>query len=286
MPDSPPIEVIRDPIAMRQRAAAIHRAGKTICVVPTMGFLHEGHLRLLRAGRERADVLLLTLFVNPTQFAPNEDLDRYPRDEAGDLAKARACGADLAFCPETSAMYDPGHQTWVTVAELSKPLCGASRPIHFRGVATIVTKLFNLTQPDVAVFGEKDFQQLTLIRRMTADLDFGIEIVGHPIVREADGLAMSSRNAYLSAEQRQQALALSRGLGAARDLHATGERDASALLAAARTHVDSAPLGRIDYIELRDAASLDPVATIERPAVMAMAVYFGKTRLIDNTVLG
>jgi pantoate--beta-alanine ligase len=286
MADSQPNEVIRDPIAMRERGAAIHRAGKSICVVPTMGFLHDGHLALLRDGRQRADVLILTIFVNPTQFGPNEDLDRYPRDEAGDLAKARECGADLAFCPESAAMYAPAHQTWVTVEALSKPLCGASRPIHFRGVATIVTKLFNITQPDVAVFGNKDFQQLTLIRRMTADLDFGIDIVGHPIVREADGLAMSSRNAYLSAEQRAQALVLSRGLGAARELYSGGERDAGALLHAARACIDAAALARIDYIELRCATSLEDVAVVDGPAVMAMAVFFGKTRLIDNTVLG
>ncbi len=282
---SDPIEVIRDPAEMRARAEALRAAGKRICVVPTMGYLHEGHLSLLRAGRARADVLVLTLFVNPTQFGPGEDLDRYPCDEAGDLAKAAECGADLAFCPAADAMYDPGHQTWVTVEELSKPLCGASRPGHFRGVATIVTKLFHITRPHVAVFGQKDFQQLALLRRMNTDLDFGIDIVGMPIVREPDGLALSSRNAYLSPEQRGQAVCLSRGLAAARTAFAAGERDGTALLGAAQAEIDAAPLARIDYLELRDAASLTEIDRVSSPAVLAMAVFFGKTRLIDNTVL-
>jgi len=217
-----PFEVIREPVAMRAWAEDVRRDGRRICVVPTMGYLHDGHVELLRVGRARADVLIFTLFVNPSQFGPREDLSRYPRDEEGDLAKAREAGADLAFCPEAGAMYPAGYQTWVDVERLSQPLCGASRPGHFRGVATVVTKLFNLTVPHVAVFGEKDFQQLALIRRMTADLDFGIEIVSVPIVREPDGVAMSSRNAYLSAEERRAALCLSRGLGAARARFAAG----------------------------------------------------------------
>jgi pantoate--beta-alanine ligase len=270
---------------MRARAEKLRRDGARICVVPTMGYLHDGHLSLLRAGRARADVLIVTIFVNPTQFGPGEDLDVYPRDEEGDLAKIRACGADLAFCPAPAAMYPAGFQTHVEVSELQKPLCGASRPGHFRGVATVVTKLFHLTSPHVAIFGQKDFQQLALIRRMTVDLDLDVEIVGMPIVREPDGLAMSSRNAYLSAEERAQALCLFRGLEAARACFAAGERDAPALLAAARQPTERATLARIEYIELRDAATLDSVSTVARPAVLAMAVHIGTTRLIDNTVL-
>ncbi|MGE5183025.1 MAG: 4-phosphopantoate--beta-alanine ligase, partial [Acidobacteriota bacterium] len=178
----PPFEIFRDPTAMRARSEDLRRDGRRIVVVPTMGALHEGHLSLLRAGRARGDILILTIFVNPTQFGPNEDLAKYPRDEAGDLAKARACGIDFAFCPEVPSMYPPGAQTFVEVRELQKPLCGERRPGHFAGVATIVAKLFHVTLPHVAVFGEKDYQQLALIRRMVRDLDFAIEIVGVPIV--------------------------------------------------------------------------------------------------------
>jgi pantoate--beta-alanine ligase len=293
----PPFEIIRDPTAMRTRAEDLRRDGRRIAVVPTMGALHEGHLALLRAARAKADVLILTIFVNPTQFGPNEDLAKYPRDEAGDLAKARACGPemepgglrptggiDLAFCPDASAMYPPAAQTFVEVRELQQPLCGARRPGHFAGVATIVAKLFHLTQPHVAVFGEKDYQQLAIIRRMVRDLDFGIEIASVPIVREPDGLAMSSRNAYLSADQRRDALALSRGLAAAEAAAKAGERDAKALVAIARAPLDAAQL-RIDYVELRDATELTDLVTLDRPAVLAIAAFVGATRLIDNRVL-
>src|SRR5678815_4627866 len=196
---------------MRARAEDLRRDGRRIAVVPTMGALHDGHLALLRAARGKADVVILTIFVNPTQFGPHEDLARYPRDEAGDLAKART---DLAFCPDAAAMYLPGSQTFVEVRELQKPLCGASRPGHFAGVATVVSKLFHIAQPHVAVFGEKDYQPLAIIRRMVRDLDFAIEIASVPIVREPDGLALSSRNAYLSPEQRRAAVSLSAGLAA------------------------------------------------------------------------
>lgn len=281
----PPFEIVRDPREMRARTEDLRRDGRRIAVVPTMGALHEGHLQLLRTARARADIVILTIFVNPTQFGPNEDLARYPRDEAGDLAKARACGIDLAFCPDASAMYPAGAQTYIEVRELQKPLCGASRPGHFAGVATIVTKLFHLTNPHLAVFGEKDYQQLAIIRRMVRDLDMGIEIVGVPIVREADGLALSSRNAYLSAEQRQAALSLSKGLAAAEAAVKAGERDGAQIVAAARALIEAAPGARIDYVELRDAEELSPVTTLSRPAVLAMAVFVGATRLIDNRVL-
>jgi pantoate--beta-alanine ligase len=279
-----PFEIIRDPAAMRARVTDLRRDGRTIAVVPTMGALHEGHLSLLRAARAKADVLILTIFVNPTQFGPNEDLAKYPRDEAGDLAKARACGIDLAFCPEASAMYPPGAQTFVEVRELQQPLCGARRPGHFAGVATIVTKLFHITQPHVAVFGEKDYQQLAIIRRMVRDLDFDVEVASIPIVREPDGLAMSSRNAYLSPAQRESALALSRGLAAAEAAAKQGERSAAVLVSAARAALEAAQL-RIDYVELRDAVELTEVAKLDRPCVLAIAAFVGTTRLIDNRVL-
>ena len=270
---------------MRARVEDLRRDGRRIAVVPTMGALHEGHLTLLRAARARADIVILTIFVNPTQFGPNEDLAKYPRDEAGDLAKARTCGIDFAFCPDASAMYPAGAQTFIEVRELQKPLCGASRPGHFAGVATVVTKLFHITNPHLAVFGEKDFQQLAIIRRMVRDLDIGIEIVGVPIVREADGLALSSRNAYLSADQRRAALSLSTGLAAAEAAFKAGERDAQKLVAAARAPIDAEPTMRIDYLELRDASELSTIERVERPAVMAVAAFAGTTRLIDNRVL-
>ncbi len=285
LPSRLPFEIIRDPRAMRARVEDLRRDGLRIAVVPTMGYLHEGHLSLLRAARARADVVILTIFVNPTQFGPREDLSRYPRDEDGDLAKARPCGVDLAFCPDAAAMYAPGAQTFVEVRELARPLCGEKRPGHFAGVATVVTKLFNLTQPHVAFFGEKDFQQLAVIRRMVRDLDQGVEIVGMPIVREADGLAMSSRNAYLSPDERRDALSLSAGLAAAEAAFRGGERDGAALVAAARAPIAAAASARIDYVELRDADELTPVETVTRPAVMALAVFVGTTRLIDNRVL-
>jgi pantoate--beta-alanine ligase len=285
VPSRRPFEIIRSPALMRERAESWRRDGLRVAVVPTMGYLHDGHLSLLRAARAAADLVVLTIFVNPTQFGPKEDLSRYPRDEAGDLEKALPTGVDVAFCPSVEDMYPPGSQTFVTVRELELPLCGRSRPGHFAGVATVVSKLFHLTRPHVAFFGQKDFQQLALIRRMVRDLDFGIEIVGMPIMREADGLAMSSRNVYLSAEERGQALALSRGLEAAAAAFRDGQRDVAGLLAAARAPIEAAPLARIDYVELRDAEDLGDLTTVERPAVLAMAVFFGKTRLLDNRVL-
>jgi pantoate--beta-alanine ligase len=281
----PPFEIVRDPAALRARVEDLRRDGRRIAVVPTMGALHEGHLALLRAARARADIVILTIFVNPTQFGPNEDLAKYPRDEAGDIAKARTCGIDLAFCPDASAMYPAGAQTFVEVRELQKPMCGARRPGHFAGVATIVTKLFNLTKPHLAVFGEKDYQQLAIIRRLVRDLDIGVEIVGMPIVREADGLALSSRNAYLSVDERRAALSLSQGLAAAETAFEAGERDAAALLAAARAAIEAQPIMRIDYVELRDADELSAIDKVERRAVLAVAAFAGTTRLIDNRVL-
>jgi len=281
-----PFEIFRDPRLMRAKAEDLRRDGRRIAVVPTMGALHDGHLALLRAARGKADVVILTIFVNPTQFGPSEDLARYPRDEAGDLVKARSAGIDLAFCPEPPAMYLPGAQTFIEVRELQQPLCGASRPGHFAGVATVVAKLFHITQPHVAVFGEKDYQQLAIIRRMVRDLDFAVEIAGVPIVREPDGVAMSSRNAYLSTAQRRAARSLSAGLAAAEIALAGGERRAAALVAAARAPIEAEAETRIDYAELRDAEELTELTHVERPAVLALAVFVGTTRLIDNRVIG
>ncbi|MEO8700319.1 MAG: pantoate--beta-alanine ligase [Kofleriaceae bacterium] len=280
-----PFEIFRAPATMRARVEDLRRDGRKIAVVPTMGALHEGHLQLLRVARGKADVVILTIFVNPTQFGPNEDLSRYPRDEAGDLAKARTCGIDLAYCPDAAAMYPAGAQTVIEVRELAKPMCGESRPGHFAGVATVVAKLFHATLPHLAVFGEKDYQQLAIIRRMVRDLDFAIEIAGVPIVREPDGLAMSSRNAFLSAEQRRAALSLSAGLAAADQAFKSGERSAAKLVAAARAPLEAEPLARIDYVELRDADELSMLDQVTGKAVLALAVFVGTTRLIDNRVL-
>jgi pantoate--beta-alanine ligase len=256
-----------------------------------MGALHEGHLSLLREARRRADegeergLALATIFVNPTQFGPGEDLSRYPRDLAGDLARCAAAGIDRVLAPATpEAVYAPGHQTWVTVERASAGLCGESRPGHFRGVATVVAKLFNLTRPHLAIFGEKDWQQLQVIRTMVRELDFGIEIVGMPTVREADGLALSSRNAYLSPRERERALSLSRALAAARDAAARGERDAAALGAAARRTLESS-VDRVDYVEVVHPDTLARVARAEPGSVLLVAAFVGRTRLIDNVRL-
>lgn len=276
--------VVTDPRQMRTLARTHLREGRTIAFVPTMGYLHEGHMSLFRIGRKRGDVLVASIFVNPTQFGPNEDLDRYPRDMDGDLAKAESCGVDLVYAPEASAVYPEGFQTYVEVTELTRPLCGTKRPGHFRGVATVVSKLFHVVMPDLAVFGQKDYQQLKVIERMVRDLDMDIEIVSGPIVREEDGLAMSSRNAYLTESERVQATALFRGLSAAKAVFDGGERERDALLSAARRVMEAEPDIRLDYLELRDADSLREVHEITAPVVMAVAAYLGKTRLIDNMV--
>jgi pantoate--beta-alanine ligase len=262
-------------------AEAARARGERIAFVPTMGALHEGHVSLLREGRRRGDKLVLSIFVNPAQFGPKEDLGRYPRDLPGDLAKAASADTDVAYCPDAADVYPPGYETYVQVRDREQGLDGASRPGHFVGVATVVCKLFNVVRPHVALFGEKDWQQLAVIRRMVADLEMGVEIVGMPIVREPDGLAMSSRNAYLSPEERPRALALFRGLVAARLRAQNGERDAAALVAAARAIVEP-DVDRVDYVELRDAATLAPVTRLEREGVLLVAAVVGKTRLIDN----
>lgn len=282
------IEVVRDPAAMRARVEAARRAGQRVVLVPTMGYLHEGHVSLLAAGRAMGELLVLSIFVNPMQFGAGEDLSRYPRDEAGDLARAEGAGCDVAFCPEAAAIYPPGFQTQVEVTGLSQGLCGAYRPGHFTGVATVVLKLLQIVQPQVMLLGEKDYQQLQVLRRMALDLNLPVQVVGCPLVREADGLAMSSRNAYLGAAERARALCLSRALFAARDLYRAGERRAGALLAAARAVLAGEPGVQVQYLELRDAdtlAEVGEVQILEGPAVLAVAAHVGRTRLIDNVIL-
>lgn len=275
------IEMIEDPAAMSAWSEALRTRGETVAFVPTMGYLHAGHMALVEEARRRANHVAVSIFVNPTQFGPKEDLARYPRDLPGDLRKSESAGAVVAFVPAASAMYPQGFQTFVEVRDLQQGLCGERRPGHFVGVATVVLKLFNIVRPHLAVFGEKDFQQLAVIRRMVADLAVPVEIIGLPTVREADGLAMSSRNAYLSPEDRRRAVALSRGLSAARALRTTGETNANALVEAARAEI--APfVDRLDYLEVRDADTLAPIADASRDAVMLVAAFLGNTRLIDN----
>jgi pantoate--beta-alanine ligase len=280
------IEVFTEPRAVQERCAALRRAGQRLALVPTMGFLHEGHLSLMREGARRADVVAASIFVNPTQFGPNEDLARYPRDLEGDLRKCESAGVAFVLAPEDpKQMYPEGHQTFVEVTEVSQGLCGARRPGHFRGVATVVAQLFNVFRPEVALFGEKDFQQLRVLQRLNQDLHFGIEVVGMPIVREADGLAMSSRNKYLGAEDRSRALSLSRGLVAARELWSAGERAVAPLVARARGELEAAQV-RVDYVELVDATTLRSLERVDRPARLLVAAFLGATRLIDNLALG
>ncbi|HEY0840751.1 MAG TPA: pantoate--beta-alanine ligase [Vulgatibacter sp.] len=273
--------------ALIEELRALRARGERLALVPTMGFLHEGHLSLIREGARRADRVAVSIFVNPTQFGPSEDLSRYPRDLEGDLEKCRAAGASLVYAPrDPGEVYPDDFQTWVDVEKLSLGLCGGTRPGHFRGVATVVCKLLALFRPEVVLFGEKDFQQLAVVRRMARDLDLDAwtEIVGMPIVRESDGLAMSSRNAYLSTADRERALCLRRGLDAALERFAAGERRAAALVEAAR-ETAVAGADRIDYVEMVDAASLQPIEKVERDACLLVAAFFGRTRLIDNQVL-
>jgi pantoate--beta-alanine ligase len=279
------VDVIRTPAAMSAWSDAVRARGQRIAFLPTMGALHAGHVSLLEAARSHGDLVALSIFVNPTQFGPKEDLARYPRDLDGDLAKAGSVDTAVAFVPDAKDMYPDGYQTYVDVREVSQGLCGDSRPGHFTGVATVVCKLFNIVRPHVALFGEKDFQQVAVIRRMVVDLSLPVAIVGQPTVREPDGLAMSSRNAYLSATDRGRATAIYKGLCAARDCLAKGERSSAALLARALALVETG-VDRIDYLEIRDAETLRPIDVIAGPAVILAAGYIGATRLIDNLRLG
>ncbi len=297
------LELVTTTAMVRKRVVAARAKGKSIGFVPTMGALHEGHLTLIRRAKAGCDYVVVSIFVNPTQFAPGTDFEHYPRNLEGDTRLAESAGADLIFAPAVEEIYPstalragpsassgqvpPGDSTVVEVTgQLVDCLCGPLRPGHFRGVTTVCARLFNIVGPDKAYFGEKDYQQLLVIKRMVRDLHFPLEIVPVPTVREADGLAMSSRNAYLLAEERKAATVLSRGLFAARDRFAGGERDAAALIEEAKRVIETEPRVRVEYLELRDAEVLGELARVEGRAVLAVAAYVGGGRLIDNVVIG
>ena len=279
------MKIIRTIAEMQGQALAWRRDGLSIGFVPTMGYLHEGHLSLVRIAVDRTDRTVVSIFVNPTQFGPAEDLSEYPRDFARDEALCRAGQVAAIFYPDTEEMYPADGSTWVTEESLSKPLCGRSRPMHFRGVTTVVAKLLNAVQPTLAVFGEKDAQQALVIQRMVRDLNFPVAIVVGPVVRETDGLALSSRNRYLTRDERERALSIYRGLRQAEECFHNGERDADRLRKAVRDEIEAAA-GQVDYVELVSRANLTPIAEVQEPAVLAVAAFFGRTRLIDNCFLG
>ncbi len=276
--------IIIESVAQMQQFARERRG--QIALVPTMGYLHEGHASLMVEARKRAETVVLSIFVNPTQFGVNEDLDSYPRDLERDQRVALEAGVDVIFVPKAADMYPQGYQSWVNVEELTRHLCGASRPGHFRGVTTVVAKLFNIVAPKVALFGNKDFQQLAVIRRMVRDLNMDLEIVGMPIVREADGLAMSSRNARLDEGERQSALCLSRSLAAARAAFAGGETSVQALAGVALAVIEAEDAAQVDYLEFRDQDSLEALEEADERTLLALAVRVGSVRLIDNCLLG
>jgi len=280
------MEII-ETIAMMQEASERWRKDDgIIALVPTMGFLHDGHLELLRVGREKGDKLIMSLFVNPTQFGPQEDYEKYPRDTEGDLEKARSKGVDTVFMPSAREMYPDGFQTTVAVEQVTQYLCGKSRPGHFAGVTTVVAKLFNITKPHLAIFGEKDYQQLVVIRQMVRDLNMGIDIIGVPTVREQDGLAMSSRNSYLTPEERESALSLKKGLELAGAMVAKGEKDSAKITGTVRELILNHPFTEIDYVTICNRENLIDIETIDEPALLALAVNVGRARLIDNGILG
>ena len=280
------MEVIESVKSMQKKSDALRAAGQTLALVPTMGFLHEGHLELMRVGKRHSDTLAISIFVNPTQFGPAEDYDQYPRDAEGDLRKVREVGVDIVFFPRVEEIYPNGFQTKVEVEKVTQHLCGISRPHHFGGVTTVVAKLFNITRPHVAIFGQKDYQQLMVINRMVVDLNMGIQIIGVPTVREQDGLAMSSRNKYLNPEQRKSALYLKKSLDLAAQMFQGGEKDAGAIKDAIVSLIQSHPFTAIDYVALCDPVTLEPVVTLGGKTLLALAVKVGETRLIDNCVLG
>lgn len=271
---------------VRAQVAAWKKEGLTVGLVPTMGYLHEGHASLVDEAVRQCDRVVASDFVNPTQFGPNEDLEAYPRDFDRDCALLEEHGCAMVFHPAVEEMYAPGAATYVEIlSDMPKQLCGKTRPIHFRGVCTVVSKLFNIVTPDKAFFGQKDAQQLAIIRQMVRDLSYGIEIVGCPIVREADGLAKSSRNTYLSETERQAALVLSESVFLGQKMVAEGETDANKIVTAMTEHIQAQPLAKIDYVSAVDGVTMDPVDRIAGTVLVAMAVYIGKTRLIDNFIV-
>ena len=279
------MQTLTTPQAMQAWTDGERRAGRRVALVPTMGALHEGHLALVAEARRHAERVVVSIFVNPMQFNRRDDFDRYPRPIDEDVAHCVAAGVDAVYAPSAAAMYPEGFQSHVEVAKLTEPLCGAARPGHFRGVTTVVTKLFHAVRPHVAVFGEKDFQQLAVIRRMTADLDFGIEIVGVPTVREADGLALSSRNRLLAPAEREAARCVPRALEAAAAPVARGETRAASVVDAAAAVIAAEPKARLEYCETRDPETLEAVEVVTGPTLLALAVWVGSVRLIDNRIL-
>lgn len=279
------MEIVSTVATMQQRVAAARANGQKISFVPTMGYLHQGHLSLLEAGRKQGDLLVLSIFVNPTQFGQGEDFDEYPRDLKRDAELAETCSVDIIFAPLATEMYPKGYATYVDVEGITEVLCGASRPGHFRGVTTVVNKLFNIVQPQVALFGNKDFQQLAVIRQMVLDLNMPVEIIGMPIFRESDGLAMSSRNVNLSDDQRRQALVLSQSLVTAKRLASVGDIDCHEIIAALKKTISAQPDARIDYLKICHQLTLEEQAKVDSDSVLLLAVFFGKTRLIDNGFL-
>ena len=268
---------------LQNYALELKRSGKSIALVPTMGFLHDGHMSLIDIARKKADVVIVSIFVNPKQFAPHEDFDRYPRDFDGDVAKCADHGADVIFAPEIDGMYDGDSSTWVEEVKLSGPLCGKSRPTFYRGVTTVVAKLFLLAQPDYAVFGLKDAQQCFVIQRMVRDLDFPVEIIPAPLVRDADGLALSSRNRYLSEDERSRALAIHRALLGAKAAIIADKNNIDAALNEAVETITAAG-GRVDYVELLDCNTMEAATAESKQVIVAAAAFFGTTRLIDNEI--
>ncbi len=278
------MEIITTIKEMKRLSYQARQLGRTIAFVPTMGFFHEGHLSLMKEGRKRGDLLVVSLFVNPTQFGPSEDFKKYPRDFERDRKMAEEVDVDFLFVPEMVEMYPPNHQTIVRVEKVTQGLCGRSRPTHFQGVTTVVNMLFNIVMPHVALFGEKDFQQLVTIQQMVMDLHMDVEVVGMPIIREVDGLAMSSRNTYLHPNERKAALSLHRSLKRAEEILQKGERRAERILEGVREVLLSEPLVKIDYIQVCNANTLEDIDEIEGDVVIAIAAYVGQTRLIDNLI--
>ena len=270
---------------VRKQVKAWKKEGCSVGFVPTMGYLHEGHGSLISRARQENDKVVVSIFVNPMQFGPGEDLESYPRDLDKDSAYCESLGADLIFHPEPEEMYTDGFCSYVDMSVLTEELCGLSRPVHFRGVCTVVNKLFNIVQPDRAYFGQKDAQQLAIIKRMVQDLNMDLKIIGCPIVREEDGLAKSSRNTYLSAEERQAALVLSKAVKLGQELVAAGETDAKKIVSEMSALIEKEPLARIDYVKAVDGLTMQQIDTVKTPMLVALAVYIGKTRLIDNFMI-
>ena len=280
------MQIIHNAREMQDFSEAERNRGRKIAFVPTMGFFHEGHLNLMRLGLRQGDCLVVSIYVNPTQFAPSEDFAAYPRDFERDKALAEGVGVDVIFFPDNKEMYPQGYQTYVEVEGLTQNLCGISRPRFFRGVTTVCTKLFHIVKPHVAIFGQKDFQQYVTIQKMVRDLNMDLEVIGMPTTREPDGLAMSSRNVYLSADERASALSLSRGLLLAKGLYAAGEREAEKIVAKVQEFIAADRQVKIDYVRICAVETMQDVSRIEGESVLALAVWVGKTRLIDNHVFG